>query len=228
MKNGFTLSEVLITLGIIGVVAAMTIPPVIQNHKKHVVETKLKKVYSTINQAIKLSEVTFGDVQTWDRDIENTNIDGVYNWFNKYIGSSISGYTSEKVNNGILVKLSDGTALMMYSTGSRLSPHIVFCTEYKYCKKSLSDYNNSISIANIIDGKNLFLFYIPLIDGFDRFGEFAPYYYPLENKKTEDILLNGNGANNPDNSCAGKYKYYCAGLIEYNGWKIPKNYPVRF
>lgn len=33
MKNGFTLAEVLITLGIIGVVAAMTLPVLIQKHK---------------------------------------------------------------------------------------------------------------------------------------------------------------------------------------------------
>ena len=32
---GFTLAEVLITLGIIGVVAAMTLPTLIQNYKKN-------------------------------------------------------------------------------------------------------------------------------------------------------------------------------------------------
>ena len=35
-KNAFTLAEVLITLGIIGVVAAMTLPAVIQNYRNHV------------------------------------------------------------------------------------------------------------------------------------------------------------------------------------------------
>ena len=33
-KKGFTLAEVLITLGIIGVVAALTIPGLIANHRK--------------------------------------------------------------------------------------------------------------------------------------------------------------------------------------------------
>ena len=37
-KTGFTLAEVLITLGIIGVVAAMTLPAVITNVQKKVVE----------------------------------------------------------------------------------------------------------------------------------------------------------------------------------------------
>ncbi len=35
---GFTLAEILITLGIIGIVAAMTIPALITKHKRHVVE----------------------------------------------------------------------------------------------------------------------------------------------------------------------------------------------
>lgn len=46
----FTLAEVLITLGIIGVVAALTIPVLTQNYKKRVVETRLQKFYSTINK----------------------------------------------------------------------------------------------------------------------------------------------------------------------------------
>ncbi len=51
-RAAFTLAEVLITLGIIGVVAAMTIPTLISNHNKRVVETRLKKFYSSMNQAI--------------------------------------------------------------------------------------------------------------------------------------------------------------------------------
>ncbi len=42
-SHAFTLAEVLITLGIIGVVAAMTLPTLIQNHQKQVYATQLKK-----------------------------------------------------------------------------------------------------------------------------------------------------------------------------------------
>ena len=49
--KAFTLAEVLITLGIIGVVAALTLPTLIQNHQKQVYVTQLKKAYSTINNA---------------------------------------------------------------------------------------------------------------------------------------------------------------------------------
>ncbi|MFQ8625693.1 MAG: type II secretion system protein [Candidatus Gastranaerophilaceae bacterium] len=46
MKNysGFTLAEVLITLGIIGVVAALTMPSVINNYKEKETIAKLKRL----------------------------------------------------------------------------------------------------------------------------------------------------------------------------------------
>lgn len=50
-KAAFTLAEVLITLGIIGVVAAMTMPSLIQNYQEKATATKLKKCYSLVSQA---------------------------------------------------------------------------------------------------------------------------------------------------------------------------------
>ena len=51
MKNfGFTLAEVLITLAVIGVVAAMTIPSLIKNYQKHAWVNALKENYSLLNQ----------------------------------------------------------------------------------------------------------------------------------------------------------------------------------
>lgn len=49
-RKAFTLAEVLITLGIIGVVAAMTLPTVINNTKNKELETALKKAYSMLGQ----------------------------------------------------------------------------------------------------------------------------------------------------------------------------------
>ena len=51
MKNGFTLAEVLITLVIIGVIAAMTIPTLMNNTNNQELVSKLKKTYSTLAQA---------------------------------------------------------------------------------------------------------------------------------------------------------------------------------
>lgn len=48
-KNGFTLAEVLITLGIIGVVAAMTLPTLIKNYQKQVWAISAKKSYAVVS-----------------------------------------------------------------------------------------------------------------------------------------------------------------------------------
>ena len=64
-KFGFTLAEVLITLAIIGVVAAMTIPTLISNYQEKVTVTKIKKAYATLNQAMGLAVVNHGTVDNW-------------------------------------------------------------------------------------------------------------------------------------------------------------------
>jgi len=66
-KAAFTLAEVLITLGIIGIVAAMTIPNMITNYQKQQTVTKLKKIYSTLSQAYKLSIADNGDYGAWEK-----------------------------------------------------------------------------------------------------------------------------------------------------------------
>ena len=50
-RFAFTLAEVLVTLGIIGVVSAMTIPTLMSNHQRKVYVTQLHKVYNEIQQA---------------------------------------------------------------------------------------------------------------------------------------------------------------------------------
>lgn len=83
--KAFTLAETLITLGIIGVVAAMTIPNLISNYQKHVIETNLKETYSILQQVMKFTEyddvafeLTFPD-----------NATGSKQWFETYMAPHI-------------------------------------------------------------------------------------------------------------------------------------------
>lgn len=59
MKKGFTLAEVLITLGIIGVVAAMTIPTLIQNTNSVKFASQFKKSVSTLSQAALMAQAQY-------------------------------------------------------------------------------------------------------------------------------------------------------------------------
>ncbi len=64
----FTLAEVLITLGIIGVVAALTIPTLISNHQKKVYVTQFKKAYNTVTNAFKLIQADTGSDNVFDSE----------------------------------------------------------------------------------------------------------------------------------------------------------------
>lgn len=59
MKKGFTLAEVLITLGIIGVVTAMTIPTLITNTNGQKFRSQFKKTLSTLNQAVRMNVANY-------------------------------------------------------------------------------------------------------------------------------------------------------------------------
>ena len=54
MKKAFTMAEVLITLGIIGIVAAMTLPSLVQKYRERQYVTALKKAVSVLDNAYRL------------------------------------------------------------------------------------------------------------------------------------------------------------------------------
>ena len=51
-RTAFTLAEVLVTLGIIGVVSAMTVPTLMQNYQRQSYVTQLHKTYNEFSQAL--------------------------------------------------------------------------------------------------------------------------------------------------------------------------------
>lgn len=64
-RFGFTLAEVLITLGIIGVVAAMTLPALVQNYKEKETVARVKKFYSAFSQAYQMAILEHGTMDNW-------------------------------------------------------------------------------------------------------------------------------------------------------------------
>ena len=90
--KAFTLAEVLITLGIIGIIAAMTLPAVVNKYKKLVTSARLKKFYSSMNQAILMAESEHGSSAYWNRinfvddgEGQYKYNDGAVNILNTYI-----------------------------------------------------------------------------------------------------------------------------------------------
>ena len=109
-KPGFTMAEVLITIGIIGLVAALTFPILIKQYNYKITETRLKKFYTTINQAVMLAEVKYGDKTSWYEDLAGSSIDSDGNpiegssqaekWFKKYLGSNLNTVSSHTEGGG--------------------------------------------------------------------------------------------------------------------------------
>lgn len=73
MKKAFTLAEVLITLGIIGVVAALTLPNIVGYYKRKESSVRIKKFYSIMEQAIRLSEIDNAEVMYWEKESMDTD-----------------------------------------------------------------------------------------------------------------------------------------------------------
>ena len=61
-KKAFTLAEVLITLGIIGIVASMTLPTLIQKNQDKELISRTKKAYSELTNALLLAQRDLGTV----------------------------------------------------------------------------------------------------------------------------------------------------------------------
>ncbi len=68
-KKAFTLAEVLITLGIIGVVASVTIPQLLQNHQEKTLKSQFQKAYSSLSNMISKAKADMGAVDCfyWEK-----------------------------------------------------------------------------------------------------------------------------------------------------------------
>ena len=231
--GAFTLAEVLITLGIIGVVAAMTMPALIANYNNHITEVRLKKFYSIFNQAIQQSVAENGDTSTWDYsfsgqyddDKQETPEDysGVLNGnFDKYIAPYMKIVDKKVVTsqNNALYKVQ----LYYLPDGSAFGYPLIHNREiYFYPKNAIRCIEN-----------------IKTIEDNGAICHFAFEFYPnnsnpdwkyLYRKGLEPFLYQWDGnvetlRAGATYSC-GKSRGYCTALIAYNGWKIPKDFPVK-
>lgn len=133
----FTLAEVLITLGIIGVVAAMTMPALVGKYKNQVLITQSKKTFSKISNAFNLLKAESG-YSDYSVIFENSS-EQILNDLTKYIqvtqncgtktgcwaketkpqknsGESYNFYTSHAMAKAIML---DGSTIAINSYNTR-------------------------------------------------------------------------------------------------------------
>lgn len=91
MKNrqAFTLAEVLITLGIIGVVSAMTLPTLITKYKDKELASRTQKAVSMILQASQLALASSGTPGDYSSlfDITKSSPEVIKNWSQYFNGA---------------------------------------------------------------------------------------------------------------------------------------------
>lgn len=200
-RAAFTLAEVLIVLGIIGIIAQVTLPTLYNNADKQVSLTKLKQFYSTMEQAIMLSEIDNGPTNGWSYG-RTTNADDTFNWFNTYLAPYMKYRNVEKISSSaIVVGLNNGV-------------DIVFC---RFADMEIYVKLNGYLKTNIRNGKDNF--YFILRQNAEK-NAFIPYAKSI-NETTRDYWTTGDTRACSKNGS----KQYCAGLIMYDGWTIPKDYP---
>ncbi|MBQ8460037.1 type II secretion system protein [bacterium] len=103
-KPAFTLAEVLITLGIIGVVAAITIPTLIANTNGAKFRSQFKKSISSLNQAVRMNEAhndyNFDGLGAqMQRDVRNQTLYSIFE--QNLVGVSYLGACSISYDNNI-------------------------------------------------------------------------------------------------------------------------------
>lgn len=239
-RLGFTLAEVLITLGIIGVVVALTLPTLLASYRKNVVETRLKSTYSIIYNALKFAENDYGDSSFWD-----VSASGAYSddFIKKYIlpyakvvncsynskqytvytpSGNVAFHVIWSQNNNMYC-LANGVAILGRAHGSngRIAGQVI-----------IVDINGP-DVTNNKYGKDIFEMY------FANEAMRSDGYYRSRCPKglsfCADDHLGGSPVNLSRqeiiNNCLNKGGNSgvsaCGYMIQNNNWKVPKDYPVR-
>ena len=107
IKRAFTLAEVLITLGIVAIVAALTLPSLIAKHNERAWLTAFKKTYSVLSQAYIRAYEENGVASDWCSE-QNTECAKIYfNILAPYLNVAEVWGFNQPFNNSIRGKYRD-------------------------------------------------------------------------------------------------------------------------
>ena len=221
-RNAFTLAEVLITLGIIGIVSAMTLPTIIANGKKQETVSRLKKFNSMMLQAILLSQNDNGPSEYWQKESMPTNDDGSYDeikgsmqaeeFFNKYFASYIKYIrldNSNECSTALRLVFNDGSTACLKNGG-------LFDIYY--------DINGAKKPNK--GGYDRFYYSFTISKSSSFYQITRRYFAPYINEMTLEMWSDRDKLKE---LCAlGRESGACARLIEIDGWQIKDDDPFHF
>lgn len=247
-KRAFTLAEVLVTIGIIGIVMALTLPTLIYKYKEIVVINKLKQTYTLLKNAERFAIEDYGDVDSWDFTSTGTSLaygdTFAKKYYAPYLKTTSCKYKAKYGELGTRIKTSTGNfglytfwqdnafclpnGAMIYASNignnGRISGKVIYIDI------------NGTNAPNIF-GRDIFSLmvgntYIKQLDPYYDMGCLAklstcsPQGFIVHTHKEWDTdrdelidACKNKGGNSGMNACAY--------LIESAGWNIPKDYPIK-
>ena len=209
-KVAFTLAEVLITLVIIGIVASLTMPTLIQNYKKQQATARIKKFVSITNQALITAENDLGPREDWviEGGSAEGNSDASFNFLNTYIKPYIKSAEIEKRQ---LLNMSMAT--LRFVDGSQMSVKIGACYDIYY------DINGENKPNKL--GKDIFAFILCKNKNCN-----------VDSNQLRAFYCETDGSEFPSREsiiwdCKSSSGTWCTLLLEQNSYEFPKDYPLK-
>lgn len=216
----------LITLGIIGVIAAITLPIVITNYQKQETVNRLKKIYSTINQALLISQSENGNFTEWGIALEEADWDKYQDKLSSIVKQNIIPYLKilkdceyDKCKDAATTTFKDGTISKWY--GNR-THYVVYLTDGSRILFFIDNSNNA-------DGTNMWHDLAMMLDinGDSKpnlMGRDVFYLFLHSNNNKVNMFGTGYSRETLKSNCES-YGSFCGALIQTDGWQIKDDYP---
>ncbi len=239
-KHSFTLAEVLITIVVIGIIAAITVPVVMANHKRTETASKLKKFYSTMSNAIALQEIQSGlKTYEWQYPPSRT-YDENKEYIEKYILNNINYVNYEPVNQKYISELEDTpnfSASGCLVNSNDVQVHLNDGSMFSSCEGPdwlMFDVNGDKGPNKF--GRDVFVFAIiidddagyaaDIVDTIPRFNTVNSNPIPWED---DEAMLKTKYSRDklPENCQKYPNTTYCTHLVEVDGWEFKDDYPVK-
>jgi prepilin-type N-terminal cleavage/methylation domain-containing protein len=200
--TAFTLAEVLITLVVIGVIAAITVPTLMANYKKQEASARIKKFYSTMQQVVTKAKADGNDWEEWADSVQrNGNFQETENFYKKYVLQYLIYNKTELnslgqffiyLNDGSYVRISRGTCIdFILDVNGDKKPNVEGRDKFRflYCPYATTDFVAS--------------------------AKFIPYRLKVVNtrEKAKTYCQSSGG--------------HCTALLSFDSWEFKSDYPYK-